>query len=247
MHALNRITKTISALAILLVIAGILVAIWGVYFYIPGLRESIRHDTASAMRRWFPSDSDGEFSYNISVDFKEQKCLLKNLVVTKGTGKVLDNVSLFDYRINAELVELDLNPLLKHQPLSIKDLKGFRLYGHMTSGELQAYFTPENSGMRVHDIGYDDFTEKTIIQAEIFEMQGIEAMISGRWKIDENGNLALRDRSYRNPDGPVGSDVIQFIEKHSDPTLKFTIFSIPLEVKDYTFDGKTLSLELERE
>ncbi len=247
MRTLNRITKVISILVILLIIIGIIAALYGIYFYFPALREDIRRDTSNAVAKWFPGDSDTKFSYQIAIDLKNDKCLIKDLVVTDGTGKVLDAMSMFEYRVDADTSELDLGPLVKRQPLTLTGLKGFRLYGHIEARELRSYFTPENSGMQIKDMAYDDFTEKTIIDAVIVEVQGIDVLISGRWKIDADGNLTLTDRSYRNPDSPVGADIVKFIEAHTDPTIRFTIFNIPLKVADFTFDGMSLTVELERE
>ena len=75
----------------------------------------------------------------------------------------------------------------------------------------------------------------------------MEVQIYGRWAISEEGDLTLVDRHYRNLDSPVASKVVEFIEENIDPTIRFSIFGIPLQVQDFSYDGELLKVELTRE
>jgi hypothetical protein len=246
MEAFNRLTKAITILIIVIIVAGLIVALWGIYFYIPGLRENIRLDTAAAVGKWFQTAPDGNFTFVIEIEFTPRRCYLKDVHVNQGSGRALDDISFMTYELTADSVELDLNALIKHQPLRIIAIAGMELKGEISLDDLTAYFAPDNSGIDNITISYDDFTEKTIMKADIVELMGTDVTITGKWGIADDGSLALVDRGYRNPDGPVDRKVIEFIEEHTNISIQFKVFDIPLDVKKQHFDGETLSVELER-
>jgi hypothetical protein len=247
MSIVNRITRAITILVFVAVIAAIIAALWAVYYYFPRLRVDIRAQTTAAVRKWFPISDDGSFSFDTNVNYQSRLCSLDNLLVDKGSGRVLDAISFISYDLEAESIELDLNALLKQQPLTVIDLHGVKLAGDISHEDFSGYFTPDTAGIDNIEMEYDDFTEKTIISADIVELMGADVTILGRWYITEDGSLGLKDRSYRNPDGPVGREVIEFIEEHTDITMRFEIFDFPLELKAFDYEGAALSVELERE
>lgn len=247
MHAVNRITKTITIIFILLIVAAIGYAAWSIYVRIPRIREDIREKTASAVAKWFPTTDEGGFSYRTEVDLENGICRLKDLYISEGEGRILDNISFTSYELRAESIDLDLDSLLKDQRLKIIEIHGLRLEGDIDVADILSYFTHDNSGISDIRMEYDDFTEKTTITADIDEMKGIRVSIIGKWGIDEDGALALTGRRYRNPDGSVHGEVIDFIEEHTNITISFEVFAFTLGVVDFNYDGATLMVELERE
>jgi len=243
MRAVNKITKTITIIFILLIVAAVAYAAWSVYVRIPRMREDIQEKTAGAVAKWFPTTDEGGFSYRTEVDLKNGICGLKDLSVSEGVGRILNNINFKSYELRAESIDLDLNSLLKDQPLRIIDMHGVNIEGDIDAADIVSYFTPEISGLTDIRMEYDDFTEKTTVTADIDELKGIRVSIIGKWEV-EGGALALTGRKYRNPDGPVHGEVIDFIEEHTNITISFEVFDFTLEVADFKFDGATLTVAL---
>jgi len=243
MRPVNKITKTITIIFVLLIVAAVAYAAWSVYVRIPRMREDIQEKTAGAVARWFPTTDEGGFSYRTEVDLKNGICRLKDLSVSKGEGGILDNISFTSYELRAESIDLDLDSLLKDQPLRIIDMHGVNIEGDIDAADIVSYFTPEISGLTDIQMEYDDFTEKTTVTADIDELKGIRVGIIGKWEV-VGGALALTGRKYRNPDGSVHGEVIDFIEEHTNITISFELFDFTLEVADFKFDGATLTVAL---
>ncbi len=115
----------------------------------------------------------------------------------------------------------------------------------MTALELAASAEPYGTIVDLDLEWRTDFTEKTTLTVDIAEITGMEISITGKWKIGE-GKLVFTDRRYHNPDGPAGAEVAEFIEEHTDISISFSMFSYPLDVTDFKFDGDYLSVVLER-
>jgi hypothetical protein len=247
MRAVNSITKTIAALVTIAILAAVVYAVWSIYVRIPGMREDIKDRTADAVGKWFPVTEEGGFSYGVEVDLKNDICSLKDLQVTGGQGRIINNINFSSYELRAESIDIELDSLLNDQPVRIIEVKGVELEGDIGAADIISYFTPDNSGIADILMDYDDFTGKTKITADIDEQMGIRVQITGKWEIDKDGALALTDRDYRNPDGPVDSEVIKFIEEHTNITIGFKVFDFTLDVTDFEFDGAKLTVELEHE
>ena len=167
MNTVNRIIKAVSIIVAIVIVIGILAAAWSVYFRFPKLRDEVRIRTAQVVAAWFPITEEGGFSYDLEISFSPRKCLIKDLSVTDGSGKALDDLDLAKYELLADLVELNLDAVLKDQPLKIEKLEGVSMYGEITSDAIMAYCTPDRTGMEILETDYDDFTEKVYLLANI--------------------------------------------------------------------------------
>ena len=243
MRTINRLTGFLTLLFIIALLAFAAYCIWSVYIRIPNLREDIREQTAGAVARWFPLAEEGGFTYDVEVDTQKDICRIKNLIVTKGANGILVGIKFASYDIKIDSIELDLNSFTDDAPLNVTGLQGVEIKGNIEAEVVRNHFNPEDSGITAIAMEYDDFTEKTTLTVDIAEITGMEISITGKWKIGE-GNLVFTDRRYHNPDGPAGAEVAEFIEEHTDISISFSMFSYPLDVTDFKFDGEYLSVEL---